>query len=252
LPRARFRDVNAISKEMFETDLRNRTGNRAPRPFLPNEVLVKVSIFKPHALLNNKMQEFILLGSQPLSVLKDSVSCLSDSIFEGKLTPSSTIFIENVFHDDMRDPTAIRYSETVLRWVHSEKRFSHPGLDYYELGADMAETPLRDIDLRLGSHYLYAHQGDCQHVIIFTDMWIPHESDVQDSAAYPLKTFQCKYRKKKCRICNIFQAKFVTYGDVLANENPFFYCEECYRPMHYSKEGHLLYDYQVYPYFHEE
>ena len=41
----------------------------------------------------------------------------------------------------------------------------------------------------------------------------------------------------------------MTYGDKLANENPFFYCEECYRPLHYSADSQLLYDdYQVYEY----
>jgi hypothetical protein len=43
--------------------------------------------------------------------------------------------------------------------------------------------------------------------------------------------------------------RYVTYGDKLASENPFFYCEECYRPLHYSVRGTLLYsDYQVYQY----
>jgi hypothetical protein len=50
-------------------------------------------------------------------------------------------------------------------------------------------------------------------------------------------------------VCDLFPAKFVTYGDRLAHENPFFYCEQCYREFHFSREEQLLYnDFQVYGY----
>jgi hypothetical protein len=50
----------------------------------------------------------------------------------------------------------------------------------------------------------------------------------------------------------VYPAAYVTYGDKLASENPFFCCEQCYRPLHYSVSGNLLYnDFQVYSYEHE-
>lgn len=43
--------------------------------------------------------------------------------------------------------------------------------------------------------------------------------------------------------------RYVTYDDKLSSENPFFYCEQCYRPLHYSLNNELLYDdFRVYSY----
>jgi snRNA-activating protein complex subunit 3 len=70
--------------------------------------------------------------------------------------------------------------------------------------------------------------------------------------AYPLHIFQTKIKRKKCKICDIYPARFITYGDKLAEENPFYYCEKCYRPFHYNHEGKLLYsEFEVYQYYHE-
>jgi len=46
------------------------------------------------------------------------------------------------------------------------------------------------------------------------------------------------------------RSSFVTYGDRLATEDPYFYCEHCYKPIHYDSDGKLLYaDFEVFPYY---
>jgi len=53
-------------------------------------------------------------------------------------------------------------------------------------------------------------------------------------------------------VCSTFTAKYVTHGDKYAPENPCFYCEDCYKVLHYSKDGKLEYDdFRVFPYYHE-
>ena len=53
-----------------------------------------------------------------------------------------------------------------------------------------------------------------------------------------------------CALCGV--CRYVTYDDKLAPENPFFFCERCYQPIHYNAVGHLHYnDFRVYPYEHE-
>ena len=43
--------------------------------------------------------------------------------------------------------------------------------------------------------------------------------------------------------------RYVAYGDRLANENPMFYCSNCYDMLHYDTDGQLLYDdFTVYDY----
>lgn len=75
-----------------------------------------------------RMQEFLVLGNQPLTALRDAFYCLRDfykvtpwekpvqnSIVNSteKKTSSSYFFIEKVFYNDLRDPRAIDYSEYV-------------------------------------------------------------------------------------------------------------------------------------------
>jgi len=47
-------------------------------------------------------------------------------------------------------------------------------------------------------------------------------------------------------------ASYVTVSDRLAPDSPCYFCDQCYRPFHYTFEGKLLYDdFEVYPYVHE-
>lgn len=106
-----------------------------------------------------------------------------------------------------------------------------------------------DLTIRLGAYYLYRHQGDCDHVLMFTDMRMLHDNDERSLAAYPLLTFKIKSRRKKCGVCDLHLAAYVTYNDKLAAHSPFYFCRLCYKPLHYDKDGTLLYDdFQVYPY----
>lgn len=52
-----------------------------------------------------------MLGSQPLSALRDRVYCLQDKQLDGAHTKSGYFFIEGKFYNDLRDPRALRYSE---------------------------------------------------------------------------------------------------------------------------------------------
>ena len=136
-----------------------------------------------------------MLGSQPLTALRDRIYCLQDKSLDGPHTKSGYFFIEGKFYDDLRDPRALRYSESVhvmfctalstpsefvvvwcngirspvINWVKQEGRYALPGLSHFE-HASMHETAFNALSIRLGSHYLYCHQGDCKHVFIFTDL----------------------------------------------------------------------------------
>jgi hypothetical protein len=59
-----------------------------------------VTIF--HASKYHKLQEYLVLGSQPLTALRDRIYCQSDIMFHGKNIPSGYFFIENTFYNDMR------------------------------------------------------------------------------------------------------------------------------------------------------
>lgn len=247
-------DNNAVTTKTFLNDVHTRTHDihgrrRMPMPLSSDEVLLRIAIFHPiHA---TKTQEFIVASSQKLTALRDRIYCLNDCILDGPSTPSGCFFIEGVFYDDMREQNAIRYSSTIIDWIRSERRFTHPGLSHYSV-KDMESTTFRDLSVRVGAHYMYQHQGDCVHTMIVTGIRMCHNDDIQDLNAYPLRPFHARTIRRKCRVCQQYPASYVTYGDKLADEHPTFFCEECYRSLHYSEKGELLYnDFQVYAYEHE-
>ncbi|CAA3029379.1 Hypothetical predicted protein [Olea europaea subsp. europaea] len=222
-----------------------------------------------------KTQEFLVLGRQFLNEVRDKIYCLTDVIMRkaGQHDPSGYFLIEDVFCNDMREHSAIDYSQPILDWLEHSK---DDALEKWEciiagelqqkqralLGNEkvhlpvfkalhMQNTRFCDLRFRLGAGYLYCHQGDCKHLIVLRDMRLIHPEDVQNRAAYPLVTFQFKLRYRKCSACKIYRAEKVTVDDKWAPENPCYFCDICYYMLHYEN-GSLLYsDFSVYDYHHE-
>ncbi|PIA50548.1 hypothetical protein AQUCO_01200017v1 [Aquilegia coerulea] len=224
-----------------------------------------------------KNQELLVLGSQMLSELKDCICCLTDQLMRkaGKYNPSGYFLIEDVFCNDKRDPSAIDYSEPILDWVRNSKvearekwesvlsgelqqkqkalfgQTTTPNLPQFKT-VEMHKIRFCDLWFRLGAGYLYCHQGDCKHMIVIRDMRLIHPEDVQNRAAYPLLTFQHKIRYPKCSACKIYRATKVTVDDKWSQENPCYFCDNCYQIFHYKEDESLLYDeFTVYDYHHE-
>ncbi|GLJ17897.1 hypothetical protein SUGI_0313330 [Cryptomeria japonica] len=226
----------------------------------------------------HKIQEFLVLGSQPLTVLRDKLYCLTDQLMQkaGQHVPSGYFLIENVFYNDFRDPMASDYSRPIINWFNNQRgealekwkaiiaagfkkkqrvllQESLPSdqLPFFRT-TNMSTTCFADLQFQLGVRYLYCHQGDCKHGIVIRDMRLIHPEDVQNKYAYPLLTFQPRVRHRKCTICDIYRAKKITYDDKWAPENPSFFCENCYYLLHYNQDGTLMYDdFSVFDYHHE-
>ncbi|CAH1760466.1 2097_t:CDS:2 [Entrophospora sp. SA101] len=173
-----------------------------------NEIIYSVAFYnqgKP----SSRMQEYLVLGSQPLSILRDVFYCIRDFYKpenniggnlnvslnnEERKNPSSYFFIEDVFYNDLRELDAIDYSK------HQE-----PGLALYH-SARMEKTLFRDLSIKLNKPYLFLHQDDCQHAVVFRDI------------------------------------RVVAINDFLAGETPSYFCEVCYDLFHYDENNKLLYD----------
>ncbi|PSS32839.1 SnRNA-activating protein complex subunit like [Actinidia chinensis var. chinensis] len=223
-----------------------------------------------------KTQEFLVLGCQRLTELRDCIYCLTDELMNkaGQQDPSGYFLIEEVFFNDLRDPSAIDYSKPILDWLKNSKdealkkwecivsgemkqkqkallgSASISNLPQFK-AVDMDKMRFCDLRFRLGAGYLYCHQGDCKHVIVVRDMRLIHPEDVQNRATYPITTFQLKLRFRKCSVCKIYRAEKVTVDDKWAPMNPCYFCKNCYYMLHYAN-GALLYDeFSVYDYHHE-
>lgn len=190
----------------------------------------------------------MLLGSQTLVELKDRIYCMGNFSDTASHIPSSCFIIENKFYNDTRDLQSELYSDTIINWVKQGNRYEQPGLQHYDADS-MEKVTFNELSIRIGSQYLFWHQGDCKHVMIFTKMRMYTPHDHPNMVAYPLRPFQARTRRKKCRVCNLYPACYTTYSDKLSSENPFYWCEECYIPLHYSIDGKLLYnDFKVFPF----
>ncbi|KAK4364133.1 hypothetical protein RND71_015491 [Anisodus tanguticus] len=223
-----------------------------------------------------KTQEFLVLGRQFLTEMRDKIYCITDEIMKktDKNDPSGYFLVEDVLCNDFRDPSAIDYSKPILDWLQESKSEAlekwesiasgelpkkqkeifgskiGPQFPHFK-ALEMQKARFCDLRFRLGAGYLYCHQGDCKHLVVVRDMRLINPEDVQNRAAYPLITYQPKLRFQKCSVCKIFKAVKVTVDDKWAAENPCYFCDLCYYMLHYV-DGSLLYDdFSVYEYLHE-
>ncbi|KAM4101542.1 hypothetical protein ACB094_05G151000 [Castanea mollissima] len=240
------------------------------------EVVLSVEVY--HNLRKGaKTQEFLVLGRQTLTELRDKIYCLTDQMMQkaGQHDPSGYFLIEDVFCNDLRDPSAIDYSEPIFDWLRNSKDEALKKWECIITGelqqkqkaivgdvtglrlphfkaVNMHMTRFCDLKFRLGAGYLYCHQGNCKHTIVIRDMRLIHPEDVQNRAGYPIVLFQLKFRVQKCNVCKIYRATKVTVNDKWALKNPCYFCKDCYFLLHYGKDESLLYsDFSVYDYLHD-
>ncbi|KAJ8477705.1 hypothetical protein OPV22_021432 [Ensete ventricosum] len=239
------------------------------------ELILCVEIYAKKSTLK-KTQEFLVLGSQVLTELKDRIYCLTDKLMEmaGEHDPSGYFLIEDTFCNDLRNPFSIDYSKTVFDWLKDNSDEAVEKWEYIMSGElkkkqkellgdanvsslpkfkalDMHKTRFSDLRFRLGSGYLYCHQGNCKHIIVIRDMRLIHPEDVQNRADYPLLTYQLRRHYRKCSVCDIYIATKMTVDDKWAPVNPCYFCIKCYFLLHYKEDNSLLYPHTVFDYVHE-
>lgn len=224
-----------------------------------NEVILSVAICHPRK--QNKVQEFHVLGSQCLTELRDKIFCTADEMILGDhsnnpdqlsqkrakdVFKSGFFFIEGVFYNDKRDPLSKDYSKVITEWAKDPQRRKCPGLGLFT-SKRMEDVIFEDLKVKLGYPYLYCHQGNCEHVIMFTDLRLMNVDDNPNLNEYPVQVFKHRGKRIRCRVCDVYTAKWVTVNDVLAYEEPCFFCATCFKGLHYSHSGEKICDFQAYP-----
>ena len=109
------------------------------------------------------------------------------------------------------------------------------------------DTSLGSLFLRPGVRYLFRHRSDtgcdCEHFLYVTDMhlhcsssdsrvdsqgnYVPVSTarDLLLLSDYPRRTFLARAVAKKCGVCLLWSARYVVYGDRLADRSPMLYCQ---------------------------
>ncbi|GAA6104586.1 snRNA-activating protein complex subunit 3, partial [Tachysurus ichikawai] len=77
---------------------------------------------------------------------------------------SAFFYFEGIFYNDMRFPECRDISKVTRDWAKSRREFPE------FKRAKMEETTFNDLRVKVGYPYLYCHQGDCEHVLILTDV----------------------------------------------------------------------------------
>lgn len=254
-PQQPLRLINAITESTLKNNIEDVSKEKGHVQVDPQEVVLRVAIYDCRTRVQS--QEFLILGSQSLAELKDVILCLTDRVYGCKYSSSSCFLIEDTFYDDLRgsetsEATCLRYSDPIIEWVKQKKRYVQPGLTRFRQ-SEMEGCRVGDLDIRLNSFYYYVHHGQCTHVVMFKEIRVfDSTSDCQNRNVYPLLIYQPRQKVRKCSVCDIYAAKYVTYGDRFAPESPYFYCNTCYQQFHYDHEGNLLYeDFKVFPYYHD-
>lgn len=242
--------------------------DRAPVP----EVALVVQIFRPIKLPNklrrvtintfikNKIQgEVVVLGSQTLITLRNTVSCVADINAPGDysedpdkpqcpkaidLYKSGFFFIGNTFYNDMTDPSCRDYSQVIREWAKNPRRNVGP----FEVKR-MEDTCFNDLEIQLGYPYVYVHQGYCEHLVVFSDMRMLHSDDSQHMSDYPMILQNHTHSKRLlCWLCHKAPANWVTYENERVTEDPFFFCNTCFRSYNYTADKKKIGHFRAEPY----
>ncbi|KAL9821698.1 snRNA-activating protein complex subunit 3 isoform 2-T2 [Geothlypis trichas] len=241
------------------------TGKRPDDPtdlIEEGELLLTLNIFYPVIFQKHKdhkpYQTVLVLGSQKLTELRDSISCVSDLQIGGEfssqpdqapehiskdLYKSAFFYFEGIFYNDKRYPECRDLSRTIIEWSESHDR----GYENLQ-SVKMEDYVFNDLSLKVGFPYLYCHQGNCEHIIIITDIRLIHHDDCLDRNLYPLLVKKHWLCTRKCFVCKMYTARWVTNRDSLAPEDPCFFCDVCFRMLHYDAEGNKLGEFLAYPY----
>ncbi|XP_041837765.1 snRNA-activating protein complex subunit 3 [Melanotaenia boesemani] len=250
--------------DLYANELERLTVGRKPElktDMIPEgEVILTVNVYyagmsekfnyvRPHMTL-------LMTGSHSLAELRDAICCVSDLQVCGEFsqTPcmapdftskdhfkSAFFFFEGVFYNDMRFPECQDISITTIEWAKS-----HNFPSYTQ--AKMEDMLLRDLKIKVGFPYLYCHQGDCEHLVIITDIRLAHKDDCLDIKLYPLLTHKHRVVTQKCAVCHVFIGRWYTTNDQFAPSDPCVFCDKCFRMLHYDAQGNKLGEFLAYPY----
>uniref|UniRef100_UPI00398F1055 snRNA-activating protein complex subunit 3 n=1 Tax=Pristiophorus japonicus TaxID=55135 RepID=UPI00398F1055 len=234
-----------------------------PENYIPaGEVVLTVNVYSPVIFTKHKENKpyltMLVLGSQKLTELRDAISCVSDLQIGGEFsnTPdlapehiskdlykSAYFFFEETFYNDLRYSECRDLSRTIIEWAESHDR----GYGKFHT-AKMEDYTFNDMYIKVGFPYLYGHQGDCEHLIIITDIRVIHRDDCLDKTLYPCVIKKPWLWTRKCSVCKLYIVRWVTNNDRFAPEDPCFFCDVCFRMLHYDADGNKMGEFLAYPY----
>ncbi|XP_008550348.1 snRNA-activating protein complex subunit 3 isoform X1 [Microplitis demolitor] len=195
-----------------------------------------------------------VLGCQTLADLRDKIHCISDTsvtlessnnpheyteVSNKELYKSSFFYIENTFYNDMRDPQNHDNSLPIREWA--EKRNLGPFKT-----EKMEDVRIDSLVVKFGYPWVYQHQGNCEHLIVFSDARFVARDDDLAIANYP-RVYRAKPSKQpSCMICERI-VQWITFDSDRVPHDSFFFCDKCFLSFNY-KDNKKIGNFKAYRY----
>ncbi|XP_037774200.1 snRNA-activating protein complex subunit 3-like [Penaeus monodon] len=132
------------------------------------------------------------------------------------------------------------YSESIINWQRSTQKlhlFFHKNILGEMRAESMSETTFLDLKVRLGYPYVFLHQGNCEHIIIFTDIRLHHQNDVPDPQRFPLLRGQASKLSVKCVICSLNLANWIVLDEPRLPIAVAHVCHRCLKMFCYNHKA---------------
>ncbi|XP_068143647.1 snRNA-activating protein complex subunit 3 [Drosophila tropicalis] len=196
-------------------------------------------------------EEFICLGSNYLTELRDKISCICNGrrfvdISEdpdGPLPALDTnpgyFFINRTFYNDMRNPENCDYSSTVRKWAATAHGIQHEDFTVER----MENTRFIDLTVSLGSPLQYLHHGNCEHLFVISQVEVLRTSC--DRSQYPyLRSFNT-YNRRTCYMCGRHGYHFIVEQSRRQLHDPSYLCRTCFFSFNYV-DGQKVGEFKAY------
>ncbi|XP_022906759.1 snRNA-activating protein complex subunit 3 [Onthophagus taurus] len=230
-----------------------------------SDVIITVNVHQPYTghigMLSKRnycigfiksCHELIALGSQSLKDLKNKIICDHNEfskevndIYESNKDDetiqngSSLICIDDKLYVDMPNTDSIDYSVVVKKWNEDNKL-------KLNFTTDDMSVKLRDLNFRLGYPYLYQHNGNCEHLFVFSDVQLVKKCHSLCRDDYPYYKTINGYMLKNCNICKKVSAKWICTNNNRLIHNVTYFCQDCLISYNY-KDGEKIGDFKLYP-----
>ncbi|GJQ11639.1 hypothetical protein GpartN1_g3430.t1 [Galdieria partita] len=201
-----------------------------------------IGVFQPYcriAIFNEKLQlqqEILCSLNSTLEDLYRELFCCNTTIATNHLKDCSRNFLfcfENNFYTRLESWGSNEYIRNFEDFVRRENLETEYGKDFLrEIVINEAQgVQLGNLSIRFGVPYALLHLGDCEHKLIFQDLF----ADLCEEYQSVCKTVFLKPPKPRtCGVCRIKSSVVVCHNHQLADANPYFLCCDCYERVKYD------------------
>ncbi|KAH8336734.1 snRNA-activating protein complex subunit 3 [Drosophila kikkawai] len=187
-------------------------------------------------------QEYLCLGSNYLTELRDKISCICsgkrfidisqdpDAPLPAIDTNPGYFFINDTFYNDMRNPNNCDYSATVIQWARSAHGMQG---DTFKVRR-MEDTRFIDLTVSPGSPLHYLHHGNCEHLFVISQMEVlTPRSKRPDRSLYPCPRSYSTFNRRTCYMCGVNSFHFIVEKSSRQLHDPSYLCRTCFLSFYY-------------------